>query len=552
MIGLTLMILLSALATLLPVGMGPRANPLVTPEVIKPEWFFYVAFRWLKLFSGTTAVLTQGLIVFVMFFWPFIDEWLVRQFKYADISVWIGVVGALTIMGFTMWEALVGALREANAKYDTRSEALGHRRAGALVPALAGRGAVARGRRAGAHEDRRGGPARPRSPRPASRQCVDCHTQVVAPASSITGKDPPTPRRAWGASTATRPRRGTPTCSSTTARQIATIVTPRDCARCHPAESAEFARQPPLEGRQHPGVARQLPGGDRRGLARRRSIRIRRRPARPCRRSTAWHPPNSGCQQCHGSLVAFQANDGGAGDDARPEAGRQGPADEPRRGGPHRPQRERQAAPVSSTSWPNTGIGRLNLDGSLGSCAACHSRHDFSARRARQPENCGKCHLGPDHPQKEIYEESKHGVAFRDLIAEMNLDARPWVLGQDYSAAPTCATCHMSANTRNGMKVTHDPGERISWTNRPPVSLVMDTDANHDVVTETDPEKRRARDRRHLRGEAQPHEAGVLALPHARLHQPVLPPVRRPGGALQREVRQARPGDHERPGRRRA
>ncbi|MCC6989043.1 MAG: cytochrome bc complex cytochrome b subunit [Acidobacteria bacterium] len=106
-IGLTLMILLSALATLVPAEMGPRADPQITPEVIKPEWYFYVAFRWLKLFSGTTAMLTQGFIVFVMFFWPFIDAWLVRRFKYADISVWIGVVGALTIMGFTMWEALV-------------------------------------------------------------------------------------------------------------------------------------------------------------------------------------------------------------------------------------------------------------------------------------------------------------------------------------------------------------------------------------------------------------------------------------------------------------
>jgi hypothetical protein len=106
-IGLTLMLLLSALATLVPAEMGPRADPQITPEVIKPEWYFYVAFRWLKLFSGTTAMLSQGFIVFVMFFWPFIDAWLVRRFKYADISVWIGVVGALTIMGFTMWEALV-------------------------------------------------------------------------------------------------------------------------------------------------------------------------------------------------------------------------------------------------------------------------------------------------------------------------------------------------------------------------------------------------------------------------------------------------------------
>lgn len=71
------------------------------------------------------------------------------------------------------------------------------------------------------------------------------------------------------------------------------------------------------------------------------------------------------------------------------------------------------------------------------------------------------------------------------------MPSRGW-WGKDYSAAPTCATCHMSANMRNGMKITHDPGERISWTNRPPVSLVMDTDANHAVVTETDPAKRRA------------------------------------------------------------
>jgi hypothetical protein len=128
----------------------------------------------------------------------------------------------------------------------------------------------------------------------------------------------------------------------------------------------------------------------------------------------------------------------------------------------------------------------------LGSCSACHSRHDFSPRRARQPENCGKCHLGPDHPQFEIYNESKHGIAFRDLHDHMNLDAETWVLGKDYSQAPTCATCHMSGNLRNGGKVSHDPGERISWTNRPPLSLRMDTDAEGEVVKEADPEKRRA------------------------------------------------------------
>jgi hypothetical protein len=48
----------------------------------------------------------------------------------------------------------------------------------------------------------------------------------------------------------------------------------------------------------------------------------------------------------------------------------------------------------------------------------------------------------------------------------------------------------MSGNKNNDGRITHDPGERISWTNRPPVSLVMDTDLNGEVVKETDPAKR--------------------------------------------------------------
>ncbi len=106
-IGLVLMVLLSALATILPATMGPPADPLATPEVIKPEWFFYVAFRWLKLFSGTAAILSMGLIVFVMFTWPLIDGWLRRKTRFAEASVWIGIFAALTIVGLTVWEAAV-------------------------------------------------------------------------------------------------------------------------------------------------------------------------------------------------------------------------------------------------------------------------------------------------------------------------------------------------------------------------------------------------------------------------------------------------------------
>ena len=107
MLGLSLMVLLSALATILPATMGPAANPLVTPEIIKPEWFFYVAFRWLKLFSGTAAVLSMGFILFAMISWPFIDATIRRKTKYQEASVWIGVLAVVAIIGLTIWEALV-------------------------------------------------------------------------------------------------------------------------------------------------------------------------------------------------------------------------------------------------------------------------------------------------------------------------------------------------------------------------------------------------------------------------------------------------------------
>jgi quinol-cytochrome oxidoreductase complex cytochrome b subunit len=106
MIGLVLMVLLSALATIFPATLGPVADPLQTPEIIKPEWFFYVAFRWLKLFSGTAAILSMGLIVFVMFSWPFIDSRIRERTRFQEASVWVGIVGVLAIILLTVWEAV--------------------------------------------------------------------------------------------------------------------------------------------------------------------------------------------------------------------------------------------------------------------------------------------------------------------------------------------------------------------------------------------------------------------------------------------------------------
>jgi len=198
---------------------------------------------------------------------------------------------------------------------------------------------------------------------------------------------------------------------------IATLVTPKDCGKCH-AQIAEEASTS-----YHANAGEILESND----------------AYLAHAAGGQPVAIVGCVACHGSKVTID---------------------------PTSPNK------LSAKDWPNSGIGRINPDGSKGSCNACHSRHSFSAALARQPENCGKCHLGPDHPQKEIYEESKHGIAFYSNVDKMNLDSKSWVVGKDYYEAPTCATCHMSATSNQVL--THDVGQRISWTLRPPVSKKKD------------------------------------------------------------------------------
>ena len=113
-------------------------------------------------------------------------------------------------------------------------------------------------------------------------------------------------------------------------------------------------------------------------------------------------------------------------------------------------------------------IGKPNADDTIGTCTSCHTRHTSSVAIARLPTTCGQCHLGPDHSQLEIYEESKHGVIFHAQERLLNLDAPPKSLTTRDMFVPTCATCHMSGI--NGQKVTHDPSDRLSYYLADPIT----------------------------------------------------------------------------------
>lgn len=116
--------------------------------------------------------------------------------------------------------------------------------------------------------------------------------------------------------------------------------------------------------------------------------------------------------------------------------------------------------------WPNQGVGRVNPDRTLGSCASCHTRHLFSIKTARQPYTCSQCHTGPDVPAYKIYSVSKHGNLFSSHKSEWDFAAVPWTVGRDFSA-PTCAACHVSLVVdQEGELVaerTHRMNDRLPW-----------------------------------------------------------------------------------------
>jgi hypothetical protein len=68
------------------------------------------------------------------------------------------------------------------------------------------------------------------------------------------------------------------------------------------------------------------------------------------------------------------------------------------------------------------------------SCASCHTNHLTDLKIVRDPASCAKCHMGPDHPQWEMWQTSLHGTLHAN---------------QGEKIGPNCQTCHMVGGTHD-------------------------------------------------------------------------------------------------------
>jgi quinol-cytochrome oxidoreductase complex cytochrome b subunit len=103
--GLIILLLLGigGLGLLFPVGLGPPADPMVTPEHVKPEWYFLSLYQLLKFIPKTAGVLLPIFGVILLFALPFLDRRPDVSQKNSKVRGVISIAAILAIFILTLW-----------------------------------------------------------------------------------------------------------------------------------------------------------------------------------------------------------------------------------------------------------------------------------------------------------------------------------------------------------------------------------------------------------------------------------------------------------------
>ena len=102
LVGLAFVIGLFALFS--PVGLEEPADPMVTPEHVKPEWYFLSLYQLLKYIPKTVGVLLPIIGLLIVFVWPFLDKKAdsikQRQVRLIGSAVFVVILIIMTLWGW--------------------------------------------------------------------------------------------------------------------------------------------------------------------------------------------------------------------------------------------------------------------------------------------------------------------------------------------------------------------------------------------------------------------------------------------------------------------
>ncbi len=94
---------LVVLASVLPAGLEDKADPLVTPAHIKPEWYFLSVYQILKIVPKTIGILAPIIAIGLLLFLPFLDRNPEVAKRKRPVAILLGVVSIVGLIALTIW-----------------------------------------------------------------------------------------------------------------------------------------------------------------------------------------------------------------------------------------------------------------------------------------------------------------------------------------------------------------------------------------------------------------------------------------------------------------
>lgn len=110
-------LVLLAVVILFPPDLGEKADPFVTPEGIKPEWYFLPTYQLLKYMPKMLGIFVSIVPIVLLFIWPFLDRTRERVARRRPWSVTIGIAALVLAVFF----GFVGYVSERTFTWSGRS-----------------------------------------------------------------------------------------------------------------------------------------------------------------------------------------------------------------------------------------------------------------------------------------------------------------------------------------------------------------------------------------------------------------------------------------------
>ena len=108
LIGMLVLVGLVTYVIFFPPGLNAPADPATTPEGIHPEWYFYPAFRVLKLMPRLAAFWCTTLFLGGLLAWPFLDSGLEKVAPGKNLGRLIGSAALFFLLFLLVWEVVAG------------------------------------------------------------------------------------------------------------------------------------------------------------------------------------------------------------------------------------------------------------------------------------------------------------------------------------------------------------------------------------------------------------------------------------------------------------